>query len=353
MSCGLLSDKVDPNVIAAPKSHKGHAVLSPEINQHYVYDFKIHSRNLMQPTANQADKNKKQEFLINATLWQSTCSGQLDYRFVGFKNSDVLASPIAHFKYLLKDFKFEEKSMIKDGHTWDETYGLNDKAVSMSRDKTKRVDHMNEMIGDPRKWYIDESEAQFLADGRSALYKTNPIGEFQKARYMSGSSVIGQYFFKGIKIEEIGHSVGTMLPPQAAVDAMKATSWRSPLRFLVNDDRLNQNSPTIFWNFDGKKKFEGRDVLHVRFQAVRQVQKGKARMTGEVIQGWSYRLAGWAYLDVKDKMPVKIDMKRDFSWVDFLPYQRDGKQLKHQMLFHQYSHHIIMTRQLDQPPSRS
>lgn len=368
----------EAETVPAPSSHQGHYVIQPKKEVRFV--FNNYARSLIKPTHNPGDAAKKEKFLIKPTVWYSTSEGLFEYRFKGFQKSDLFDEPLAHFTYSLKNFKFKEMSKIQDGHTWSESYGYDGVDVKMLRNN-EEVDGKNEMIGNPLEWYVtQDSHASFLPDGRPARFDQNVfqcqqpsckkviktgLGSaqpkkcdtcgvavkkvknhgalFNKASYHGGTASMGQYFFTGIRIEELAHRVGFMTP-MLKKTGQKVQKWTMPMIKRVVAKK-NDQAVLEQWAYLGEEEKNGRKVHVVQFTARQVVHDGKMVHNGETIQGWAYDIKGVAELELETFVPWSVRINEDISWVDFVPYNRSGQSARHQMVVHQFNNIVTFDRQ--------
>jgi len=312
-SCG----EVDQIQTPGPSEWKGHQVIKPnEINKKYSFVNQVQISQIPQ----QIDKTKTDSKLLKPTFWNSTCAGQFDLKWQGYEEVDGFKEPIAIFKYKLKNLKFEEKTKINMGNEWHEIYGNSETPVMVKNDKTVE-NPMGEMLGDPRNYFIHDKSFIYMLPNGLAAKKDGKI--FKKSFYMNNSADIGQYFFKGIRVEELAHKLFVMLPPLGIKEKYQ---WKTECEIPVSGD----DNKKLLIHYESQRKNNTNYII--KFNGQISFMKGKIRENNKVVQGWSYQIVGDAAVEGKTGMPLEISIRENVTWVQFIPFQANSKPLNHQLL---------------------
>lgn len=324
--------------VEAPSVWNGHRVLQPKEDS-YKFNFINSSFKTMTPS--HQGQNKK-PYLIKPMIWSSTCSGELTYKWEGYQELEKAKMLCATFNYTLKDFKYSESTKFKDGHHWEEHYGNKGDIVTMKKNGKNIKKPMGEMVGDPRQYFISgvRNIAYLLPDGRPAYVEAGRW--FNRSSYMKASQEIGQYFFKGIQVEALAHRLGVMLPfHNRPLD--KEMKWNVPLMSQVLPEKAGQVDKEN-WTLVGKSSINGKEVLLLVCEAHQVLKRGRMRMTGELIQGWTFQRQGKAKVEVSSGIAFEVEIQENYTWVDFLPYRQNNKDTQAQMLIHRVTNHYKMNR---------
>jgi len=300
-----------------PSEWRGHQVMKPE-NIQKEYSFVNHVQIAQIPQ--QVDKNNKKSHLLKPTFWASTCAGQFNLNWSGYEDIDGFKEPIAKFKYQLRNLKFEEKTKINMGNEWYEKYGESETPM-MVKNNDAEENTMGEMLGDPRDYFLHDNSYIFLLPNALAAKKDGKI--FKEAFYMKNSADIGQYFFKGIRVEELAHKLFVMLPPLGHKEINK---WTTVSELPVRGD----NEKELVIHFESKRK--GDESYLIKFNGQISFLKGKVKENGKVLQGWSYQIIGDAAIEQKTGMPIEIAIRENITWVQFIPFKASNQPLDHQLL---------------------
>jgi hypothetical protein len=300
----------------APSEWQGHKVLIPKKKSH-KYTFQNFSQILQTP--HQIDPKNPTEHLIQPIVWASTCSGELNLNWKGYHEVEEFEEMIAQFVYQLKDLKFEERTKMKSGNEWKEIYTGSEKPTMIKNGK-KVINPMGEMLGDPKDYFIHKNSRIFLLPNAIPAKKNGKI--FRKASYMKNTADIGQYFLKGVRVEELAHKLFIMLPPLG--DQMKNT-WKNQVELPV----LDQEGKKLVLNYESIRK---KEVFIIKFSGQLSFLKGKNRSSNKLLQWYTLNMFGDVAVDINSGMPIEIAIKENISWVEFLPFQNAHSQDRHQLL---------------------
>lgn len=392
-----------------PEEFNGHATLKPSPGKAYSYAFKNTAKGYTTPTWGKEVPEKDRVALVDSSLWSSTCSGRLDFFWDGYasprnpeRSSDVGGGPgqwagpvrariagelLACFKYNLRDLFLQEKTA--DGaHVWMEEYGRNGVVVEI--DGVRAANPLREKPANPIDQFVwDGNEALFHPDGRSVrmkedLYKCQARGNscpgllarnvndepkegcklcgrkewvkskkpgdwLAETRYRIDSYSIGQYFLRGLQVEELAHRVLVMLPPVSALkDGARPATWTAPMQLWVvpAGEKAGGMSvpPPVIYEFTGELALGGLKTWHVRFQAAQRLETGTALRTGERIQGWDYSVSGEAWLEPSTLMPYRVLIRDTAVWYDVLSLAGRDSPTKYQPVMRRFENAVEYSR---------
>ncbi|MBF0243820.1 MAG: hypothetical protein HQL31_00925 [Planctomycetes bacterium] len=330
-------------------------------------------------------------------IWESTCKGVISLEWKGYEVSAKLGAELANFSYSLRGLEFQEASQSGE-QKWKEQYGGNviarvevgGKGTELKRSTgfiqsignfwklmtgSAAPSPLGEQLGDPCKdFLLLDNRASFFPDGRAAVYPQDLFGcsehgalpllqpsgsavpvcpvcgkalsaEASKGQllspanyyhnYQNQDAKIGQYYLKGIPVEELVHRIGIMTPP-ATKDGEPPVSWSTDFPFWLKVNGLDPAQPQMRWQWVSKTTHAARAAWLIRFQ-VSLKAKNAPSPSGELdIQNLSFSRHGEAYLDTESRMPLLVKVKDSLLWTDAFSYALKDKQPRHQIMQHHF-----------------
>jgi hypothetical protein len=174
-------------------------------------------------------------------LWTNHANllGRFDFKWKGYSQVEGHGEK-GRFSYKLKLHRLEQSSNLPEmNYNWEENYG-GEKPVEMVREGVPVDRPMGNMGGDPRDSFLEgESEAWVSPWGEAFRLK----GRLPQARYHRRSGPIGQYFFKGLRVEEWAHACFISIPPDAWDLKNRGTGVRKVIPVVQvpgKEDRLEE-----------------------------------------------------------------------------------------------------------------
>ncbi|MBF0196752.1 MAG: hypothetical protein HQL32_03545 [Planctomycetes bacterium] len=333
--CGKESSELP---LDAPKSWLGHHVMEPG-KKSYRYQFENLSTG--QLTSKMPEGAKYPERLKDS-IWQSTTKGELNFQFQSYQSHKKRPEPLATFQYTLRDLSFAESTSSDGGLSWSEEYNDED-VVKMTQQDLSRDDAMGEMLGDPRDHFLRRhSLAQFLPNGIAAKINGKVL---QRANYIDrkfDTASIGQYFLKGIPVEEIAHRIGIMtLPKKGVVDGL---SWQVPLECFVVSLEKGAAKDQMTWTYVSKLNHEGKEAYVLTFKAQQKILRGRSVVSGAEVRGWFYDCQGKAIVEKDTSMPIELEIRESSGWVDSHDFQIIGIPKEKHHTIHHYKNTCTLKR---------
>lgn len=142
---------------------------------------------------------------------QSNLLGRIELQWSGYSIVEGHGE-MGRYEYNMIIHSLEQSSQIPSlDEKWEETFG-GDPPVELVINEQEVKGPMEGEGGDPRHSFIQSgSEAWVSPWGQGLRHR----GELPPAKYHNRSAPVGQYFFKGLRVEEWAHACFVEIPPSA------------------------------------------------------------------------------------------------------------------------------------------
>ena len=325
LGCGKTSFTPD---FSATKHHNLKPSSSP---YHY------HIENIFTLNTSSLTTNKKATNQLPTQTWSNKLSLDLSLLLDKYTQTNKQALPVITFNYTIDNLVLEESDQIpKWLWSWDESIGENAKVVFRTNGLTKSKP-MGSMLGDPRDYFLkSDNKLSFSTEGVPSKNQNGDLVE--KLKFLDHPAFIGQYFLRGIPLDEVLHRSIVHLPPKQLKNEL---SWKRNHRsHLKYDSKL-----TFTEDWSAKKiKLEGIDFWEIKMTLKQSIPKGSTSKNETNFQQWTIERHLTAIVSPKDGMCKEIDIEEKGSWIDLLSYQNKKSEMVHQPQKHKFKNLFRLKR---------
>jgi len=240
-------------------------------------------------------------------LWtsHSNLSASFNFEWKGFSQVEGYGE-MGRFLYDFKIHHLNQASKIPSlDFDWEEGYGGRP-PVEMKRRGLSVREPMEGISGDPRDTFLESGSEAWVSPWGATLRHE---GRIPQARYHTRSAPIGQYFFKGLKVEQWAHSCFVPIPEEAwdLKDSGEGIRKVNPLvrgggaESPVHEKwKLRRGQGSIDWQVKRKH------VLPVAL----------ARGLNRAVKSWHHERSLDAQVDSVTGLPSRLEILEEGGWME-------------------------------------